>query len=69
MTPDNYIAFAKSFGYDIQFTDLGMAYITLGDVKLTETKDIPETEKALAMIGMAIMMDTLRAMPAERFHD
>lgn len=68
MTPYDYINYAKTFGYDIQFTGLGMAYITIGDVKLTETKDTPEIEKALAMIGMAIMMDTLRAMPAERFH-
>lgn len=65
MTSDNYIAFAKSFGYDIQFTDLGMAYITLGNVKLTETKDTLVIEHELMLIGMAIMIDTLRTGSAQ----
>lgn len=65
MTTDQFINFAKSFGYDIRFVGLGMAYITLGDVKLTETKDIPVIENELMLIGMAIMMDTLRTGSAQ----
>ena len=60
MTPVDFITYAKSFGYDIQFTGIGMAYITLGDIKLTETMDTHLANNALAQIGMAIMVDTLR---------
>jgi len=60
MTPADFINYAKSFGYDIQFTGIGMAYITLGDIKLTETMDTHLANNALAQIGMAIMVDTLR---------
>lgn len=60
MTPTDFINYAKSFGYDIQFTGIGMAYITLGDIKLTETMDTHLANNALAQIGMAIMVDTLR---------
>lgn len=61
MTMNNYMDYAKSFGYDVVFTGLGMAYITLGSVKLTETKDLEVIENELAFIGMAIMSDTIRA--------
>lgn len=60
MTPWDFINYAKSFDYDIQFTGIGMAYITLGDIKLTETMDTDLANNALAQIGMAIMVDTLR---------
>lgn len=62
MTMDNYMTYAKSFGYNIEFSGLGMAYITFNELKLTETKDLPIIEKELAMIGMAIMSDTIYAM-------
>ena len=57
-----YINFAKSFGYDIQFTGIGMAYVTIGDVMLTEVMDTEKAENELCFIGMAIMADTVRAM-------
>lgn len=69
MTPDNYIAFAKSFGYDLQFTGIGMAYITLSDIKLTETMDCEKAQYELALIGMAIMSDTIRAEVRHRNTD
>lgn len=62
MDMNNYMNYAKSFGYEVVFSGLGMGYIALGGVKLTDTKDIAIIEKDLAMIGMAIMMDTIRAM-------
>lgn len=62
MDMNNYMDYAKSFGYEVVFSGLGMAYIVLGDVKLTDTKDVAIIEKDLAMIGMAIMMDTIRTM-------
>lgn len=62
MDMNNYIDYAKSFGYEMVFSGLDMGYITMGNVKLTETKDIAIIEKDLAMIGMAIMMDALHAM-------
>lgn len=60
MTSEDFINYAKSFGYGIQFTGIGMAYVTLGDLKLTETMDTHLANDALAQIGMAIMVDTLR---------
>lgn len=60
MDMNNYMVLARSFGYEIEFTGLGTAYITLNELKLTETKDLSIIEKELAMIGMAIMMDTLK---------
>lgn len=62
MDMHNYMNYAQSFGYEVVFSGLGMGYIALGGVKLTETKDIAIIEKELAMIGMAIMMDTIRTM-------
>lgn len=61
MTTVDFIDYAKSFGYDIQFTGIGMAYVTLGDIKLTQTMDTHLAKNALAQIGMAIMVDTLRS--------
>lgn len=58
----NYMDYAKSFGYEVVFSGLDMGYIALDNVKLTETKDIAIIEKELAMIGMAIMMDTIQNM-------
>lgn len=69
MTPIQYIGYAKTFGYDVVYTGLGMAYITLGDIMLTEVKDSPVIQKELALIGKAIMQDTLRAMPEGMFTD
>lgn len=69
MTNEQYISNARSVGYDIRFTGLGMGYITLGGVKLTETKDIPEVEKDMVLLGMAIISDLVRTMPAEDFHE
>lgn len=62
MNMNNYMDYAKSFGYEIIFAGLDMGYIALGNVKLTETKDIAIIKKELATIGMAIMMDTIRTM-------
>ena len=56
----DYVNYAKMFGYEIKFSGLGMAYIELGDAKLTETEDIDAITAKMAQIGMAIMMDTLR---------
>ena len=60
MAMDNYMNYARSFGYDIKFSGLGMAYITLNELKLTETKDLSVIENELAYIGIAIMIDTIR---------
>ena len=38
MTNQQFIDNAKSVGYEIRFTGIGMGYITIGNVKLTETK-------------------------------
>lgn len=62
MTTENFMDYAKSFGYQIAFTGLGMGYLTIKDRAITETMDLPEVEKALALIGMAIMADTVRHM-------
>ena len=62
MTMENYMNYAQSFGYDIRFTGIGMAYVTIGDVLLTEAMDAEKAERELAFIGMAIMADTVRAM-------
>lgn len=61
MTRENYIDYAKSFGYEIRFTGIGMAYITLGDIQLTEIMDTDLINNSLAQIGMAIMADMLRS--------
>lgn len=67
MTNQQFIDNAKSVGYDIQFTGIGMGYITLGDLKLTETKDIAEVEKDMVLLGMAVIADLVRTMPASDF--
>lgn len=69
MTNQQFIDNAKSVGYEIRFTGIGMGYITIGNVKLTETKDIAEIEKDMVLIGMAIIADLVRSMPAEDFHE
>lgn len=69
MDMNNYMDYAKAHGYEIQYTGIGMAYLTIGQVKLTETKDVNEIRKELVMIGMAIMSDTLRTMDAEDFSE
>ena len=69
MTPSNFMDYAKSFGYGIEFTNSGLAYITLGDLKLTKDKELALIEKELALIGMSIMTDTMRNYPAELFHN
>lgn len=60
MTSVEFINYAKSFGYDIRFTGIGMAYIEINGVKLTETTDTYKVQAQLAQIGMAIMVDTIR---------
>lgn len=60
MEQSNYITFAKMNGYDIVFTGIGMGYITLGPIKLTETEDAEAALARLAEIGAHIMMDELR---------
>lgn len=62
MTMENYTNYAKSFGYDIRFTGIGMAYVTIGDVLLTEAMDAEKAMRELVFIGMAIMTDTMRAI-------
>lgn len=62
MDMNNYMDYAKSFGYEVIFSGLGMAYIALNGIKLTATKDKAIIEKELALIGMAIMADTIRTM-------
>lgn len=62
MTMENYMNYAQSFGYGIRYTGIGMAYVTIGDVMLTEAMDTVKAERELAFIGMAIMADTVRAM-------
>lgn len=56
----DYVDYAKMFGYEIKFSGLGMAYIELCGIKLTETEDVDSITAKMARIGMAIMMDTLR---------
>lgn len=62
MTMENYMDYARSFGYSIVFTGIGMAYVTLDRVMLTEAMDAERAKRELALIGMAIMSDTVRAM-------
>ena len=62
MTMENYMDYARSFGYNVQFTGIGMGYITLGDIMLTNAMGTEKAEKELALFGMAIMADTVRAM-------
>lgn len=62
MTMESYMNYARSFGYDIRFTGIGMGYVTLGQLALTAVMDADKAEKELAMLGMAIMTDTVRAM-------
>ena len=69
MTTEQYIEHARSYGYEIRYTNIGMAFIALGDVMLTEVKDVPEIEKELSLIGMAIINDIVRTLPAEDFHE
>lgn len=61
MTLENFVHYAESFGYEIKFIGLGMAYIMVCGVKLTETMDAHLAHHTLAQIGMAIMADTLRS--------
>ena len=66
---NEYMDFAKSYGYELHFTGIGMAYLTIGEVKLTETKDVNEIRKELALLGMAIMSDTMRTIKPEDFSE
>jgi len=60
MTTENFMNYARSFGYEIRYTGVGMGYIEFKGIKLTETMDYYKISPMLAQIGMAIMMDTLR---------
>ena len=60
MDVQNYIDLAMAHGYGLRFTGIGMAYVVIGDVLMTEAMDIPDAEAQLAEIGMAIMTDHLR---------
>lgn len=63
MTTENFIDFARTYGYGLRFTGLGMAYVTLNDtVLLTEAMDADKAEWELMLIGRAIMNDMVRAM-------
>lgn len=66
---NEYMDFAKSYGYELHFTGIGMAYLTIGEIKLTETKDVNEIRKELALLGMAIMSDTMRTIEPEDFSE
>ncbi len=66
---NEYMDFAKSYGYEMHFTGIGMAYLTIGDVKLTETKDVNEIRKELVLLGMAIMSDIMRTIEPEDFSE
>ena len=68
-TMNDYMDFAKLHGYKLHFTGIGMAYLTIGEVKLTETKDVNEIRKELALLGMAIMSDTMRTIKPEDFSE
>lgn len=56
----DYMDYARSFGYTVRFTGIGMGYMVFGELKLTETMDREDAERELALIGMSIMKDTLR---------
>lgn len=62
MDMQNYMDAARMEGYDIQFTGIGMGFVTLGPVALTEVMDIDKAEAKLALIGMAIISDDVRKM-------
>lgn len=66
---NDYMDFAKSYGYELHFTGIGMAYLTIGGIKLTETKDVNVIRKELALLGMAIMSDTMRTIAPEDFSE
>lgn len=65
MDMQNYIETARLEGYNLQFTGIGMAYITYGPVMLTEVMDTEKAETQLALIGMAIINDSVRKMLEE----
>lgn len=56
----DYMNYARSFGYSVRFTEIGMGYVVFGELKLTKTMDKEDAERELALIGMSIMQDTLR---------
>lgn len=61
MTMEQYMNYAKMFGYGIRFWGF-WAYITLNDeIDLTDPMNVEKAEYELALIGMAIMNDTIRA--------
>ena len=60
MTSNEFVQHAKTYGYDIRYTGIGMAFITLGDIKLTETMDDYKAIAELSFIGMAIIADDIR---------
>lgn len=60
MTTENFMDYARSFGYEIRYTGIGMAYIEFKGIMLTDTMDKENIYPALAQIGMAIMKDTIR---------
>ena len=68
-TMNDYMDFAKLHGYELHFIGIGMAYLTIGEVKLTETKDVNKIRKELALLGMAIMSDTMRTIKPEDFSE
>lgn len=62
MTMEQFMDYARSFGYNIRFFGIGWAYITLNDkITLTESMSVEKAEYELALIGMAIMNDTIRS--------
>ena len=60
MTMNNYADYARSYGYEVRLASLGMGYVALGSLQITEIMDDGQAEKELALIGMAIMQDTMR---------
>ena len=60
MTMKNYADYARSYGYEVRLMGLGMGYVVFGSLQITEVMDDEQAEKELALIGMAIMQDTMR---------
>ena len=60
MDIQEYINLAEAEGYELRRTGIGMGYITIGSLQLTEVMDSADALMEMVMIGMAISQDLLR---------
>lgn len=60
MDINDYIGLAEAEGYELRRTGIGMGYVTIGSIQLTEIMDSADALMKMVMIGMAISQDLLR---------